>query len=161
MALDPSEAEQYGVAVRDVARHYKITNKFVGKWADWINLIGVLAVIYGPRMYMIRQRVQADDLERRARVTPAPRPAPPTPSPSASAPAQGPQAAPPTAVSPSSPQSAAPGLHPQSPNGASTKAMPIPPLQAIDLAAFEEANASPESREALRRLQIKESQGRH
>jgi hypothetical protein len=151
LALDPVEAEAYGVAVRDVAKHYKITQKFVGKWADWTNLIGCLAMIYGPRYYLIRQRVNEQNLERRARMTPARQTAQPP----------APNATPAANASPPSSQPVAQPSQDQSPNGKSTAAMPIPPLQVIDMTAFEEANQSPEQLEILRRARAKAQQQQH
>lgn len=163
MKLDDDESGPYAEAVRDVAKHYKLSKILTGKSEDWLNLIMVVAMIYAPRYMAIRARLAEEDLERRARFTPG-RTNPPPPS-SQAGQSSGPQPGPaPTAPQPPPQPQPAPvinGGRPPIPGMGQGQggSMPIPPLQNLDagIVAASLANGAEEA-ELLRRAQIKAMQ---
>jgi hypothetical protein len=71
LALDKAEADQLAKAAADVAQFYDVGVS--GKTLAWINLTQCVGMIYGTRLFAIRQRRQNDRMRRPT--GPAPQPA--------------------------------------------------------------------------------------
>lgn len=63
LKLDSDEAQGMAKAIAEVARHYP--TKVDPKTLAWVNLIMALMVVYGPRIYLIRERHKSERAERR------------------------------------------------------------------------------------------------
>lgn len=63
--LTQGESQQMATAIANVAKHYP-TTVIDPKIVDWGNLIMCLGMAYGPRVYMIRERVQQERQDKRA-----------------------------------------------------------------------------------------------
>jgi hypothetical protein len=61
-ALEKKEAEQLATALAAVADHYPMT--IAPKTLAWINLVMASSAIYGPRIYLYRQRVNKERDEK-------------------------------------------------------------------------------------------------
>ncbi len=72
MALDPTEGKQLAVAVAEVARHYPTTVD--PKVMAWVNFAMVAGMIYGPRIWVIRERNRTNRVVRRQAPTARPGP---------------------------------------------------------------------------------------
>lgn len=64
LALSEGEAQQMAIAITNVAKHYP-TTVIDPKIVDWGNLAMCLAMAYGPRVYMIRERLKEEQTQRR------------------------------------------------------------------------------------------------
>lgn len=69
MALTKPEAETLAKATAEVAKYYPMS--IDPKTVAWVNLATCMGLTYGPRVYMIRARL---DAERKARGAPQPAP---------------------------------------------------------------------------------------
>lgn len=74
IALSKVEAETLAKATAEVAKHYP--HAIDPKTIAWVNLATCMGLTYGPRVYMIRQRLDAEKRDRRARSGAGPTPAP-------------------------------------------------------------------------------------
>lgn len=79
LRLDNTEAKELAEAISNVSRHYDVayTEKAVG----WSRLFMALGMVYGTRLYAIRERRRADratPVNQPAAPQPAPQPKPPT-----------------------------------------------------------------------------------
>jgi len=95
--LDPREAHEMAIAIKNVNRHYEWLPGFAEKTVDWINLAQAVGEIYGPRLAAVQMRRATT---KAAKPSPQPAGAQPTPA-AAVAPAGT------NGIKPASPQSAA------------------------------------------------------
>jgi hypothetical protein len=58
LALDKSEAAALASAMASVAEHYPMT--LAPKTLAWVNLVMAASAVYGPRIFLIRQRLQKE-----------------------------------------------------------------------------------------------------
>lgn len=64
LTLSEGEAQQMAIAITNVAKHYP-TTIVDPKIVDWGNLLMCLGMAYGPRVYMIRERVKQERQDQR------------------------------------------------------------------------------------------------
>lgn len=70
IALSKVEAETLAKATAEVAKHYP--HAIDPKTIAWVNLATCMGLTYGPRVYMIRQRLDNEKRERRKGPAPTP-----------------------------------------------------------------------------------------
>lgn len=75
-ALDQKEAKSVAEALANVSRHYDVSVS--AKALDWTNLIMALGMVYGTRVFAIRNRRMNERAERAKPVGPAPMEVDPT-----------------------------------------------------------------------------------
>lgn len=72
IALEKSEAKALAEATAEVAKHYPMA--IDPKTIAWVNLATCMGLTYGPRVYMLRKRLDAEAREKRHRRAGAPTP---------------------------------------------------------------------------------------
>ena len=56
LAIDEGEAKMLASAVSEVSKHYEVLSKVSGEAVAWTHLISVCAIVYGPRIFAVRNR---------------------------------------------------------------------------------------------------------
>lgn len=72
LALQKAEAKGLADALAEVSSHYPMA--IDPKTMAWVNLATCVGITYGPRVYMIRKRMEADSAAKMRRATHAPTP---------------------------------------------------------------------------------------
>lgn len=70
IALSKTEAETLAKATADVAKHYPTS--ISPKTIAWCNLATCVGLTYGPRVYMVRSRLDKEKRERKGAPEPTP-----------------------------------------------------------------------------------------
>lgn len=76
LRIDKDEADALGRGISNVARHYDVGG-MSQKTLDWFNLFQTLSVVYGPRIFVMRQQANEKKQQQRQRAqveTPTPEP---------------------------------------------------------------------------------------
>jgi hypothetical protein len=70
LELEPDEAKQLAAAIAEVQKHYPMT--ISPEAMAWTNLGMACAMVYGPRLYLVRNRQKEEKAQRARNVSPDP-----------------------------------------------------------------------------------------